>query len=418
MTRLATIEEAVAALREGRPVLVTDAHDRENEGDVVLAGQTLSTKWLAWTVRHTSGYLCAPMPADIADRLRLPLMVPDGQQLAQEQTQDPFRTAYTVSVDARRDVTTGISAADRTRTIRLLADPRSSAGDFTRPGHVLPLRARDGGVLVRPGHTEAAVDLCRLAGLAPVAAIGELVDDDGSMMRLPEVLRLGAAHGLPVVTIEELREHRQRHDRVRRVAETRLPTVHGMFAATGYRDELTGDEHLLLVSPKGWGENPPLARMHSECLTGDVFGSRRCDCGPQLERALEQVGRHGGAVLYLRGHEGRGVGLADKLRAYALQDTGVDTVDAQTQLGLPVDARDYTPAAAILHDQSVPAVRLMTNNPEKVQALRDRGIEVPAVISLSLAPVAENEAYLRTKRDRLGHALVLDEQGEIRRASA
>jgi 3,4-dihydroxy 2-butanone 4-phosphate synthase/GTP cyclohydrolase II len=238
------------------------------------------------------------------------------------------------------------------------------------------------------------------------------------MMRLPEVLRLGAAHGLPVVTIEELREHRQRHDRVRRVAETRLPTVHGMFAATGYRDELTGDEHLLLVSPKGWGENPPLARMHSECLTGDVFGSRRCDCGPQLERALEQVGRHGGAVLYLRGHEGRGVGLADKLRAYALQDTGVDTVDAQTQLGLPVDARDYTPAAAILHDQSVPAVRLMTNNPEKVQALRDRGIEVPAVISLSLAPVAENEAYLRTKRDRLGHALVLDEQGEIRRASA
>ncbi|HET7280469.1 MAG TPA: 3,4-dihydroxy-2-butanone-4-phosphate synthase [Dermatophilaceae bacterium] len=412
---LATIADALEALRAGLPVLVTDDEDRENEGDVILAGQTLTKEWMAWTIRHTSGYICAPMPADLADRLGLPLMVPD--------TEDPLRTAYTITVDARAGVTTGISAADRAHTVQQLANPASVAADFTRPGHIVPLRARQGGVLVRPGHTEAAVDLCRLAGLAPVGAIGELVNDDGTMMRLPDVLRLGAEHRLPVVTIAELRAHRQRHDRVRRLAETRLPTAHGVFGATGYRDEITGDEHLMLVSPAGLGGDTPLVRVHSECLTGDVFGSRRCDCGPQLQRALEQVSRNGGAVLYLRGHEGRGVGLVDKLRAYAVQDTGVDTVDAQTRLGLPVDARDYAPAAAMLHDHGIGAVRLLTNNPDKVAALRDNGIDVERVIGLSLAPLAENEAYLRTKRDRLGHTIVLDElldeQGEIRsRASA
>ena len=284
------------------------------------------------------------------------------------------------------------------------------ASDFVRPGHVVPLRAKEGGVLERGGHTEAAVDLCRLAGLAPVGAIGELVHDDGSMMRLPAVLELGARHHLPVVTIAALIAWRQRHDRIERLAETWLPTEHGVFRVVGYRDLLTGDEHLALVSPKGLLGRAPLARLHSECLTGDVFASQRCDCGGQLERSLERVGAEGGVVVYLRGHEGRGVGLLSKLQAYALQDTGFDTVDAQTELGLPIDAREYAAGAAILADLDVASVRLLTNNPMKVNALREYGIEVAAVERLSMVPGAHNEGYLRTKRDRMGHDLVIDER--------
>ena len=283
------------------------------------------------------------------------------------------------------------------------------ASDFVRPGHVVPLRAKEGGVLERGGHTEAAVDLCRLAGLAPVGAIGELVHDDGSMMRLPAVLELGAEHNLPVVTIAALVAWRQRNDRVERRAETWLPTEHGVFRVVGYHDLLTGDDHLALVSPKGLQGRAPLARLHSECLTGDVFRSQRCDCGPQLERSLERVGAEGGVVVYLRGHEGRGVGLISKLEAYALQDTGFDTVDAQTELGLPIDAREYAAGAAILADLDIAAVRLLTNNPMKVNALRDHGIEVAAVERLSMVPGEHNETYLRTKRDRMGHDLILDE---------
>jgi len=399
--RLSTIEEAFEALKAGLPVLVTDDEDRENEGDVILAAATVTTEWMAWTIRYTSGYVCAPMPEVCADRLGLPLMVADNR--------DPLRTAYTVTVDAAAGVTTGISAADRAHTIRLLAQEGSTASDFRRPGHVVPLRAKDGGVLVRGGHTEAAVDLCRLAGLAPVGAIGELVHDDGSMMRLPAVLALGAQHGLPVITIAALIAWRQRNDRVERLAETRLPTEHGVFRVVGYRDLLTGDDHLALVSPKGLPGRAPLARLHSECLTGDVFGSQRCDCGPQLERSLERVAAEGGVVVYLRGHEGRGVGLLSKLQAYALQDTGFDTVDAQTELGLPIDAREYAAGAAILADLDVAAVRLLTNNPMKVNAMREYGIEVAAVERLSMVPGAHNEGYLRTKRDRMGHNLILDE---------
>jgi 3,4-dihydroxy 2-butanone 4-phosphate synthase/GTP cyclohydrolase II len=336
-----------------------------------------------------------------AERLGLPPMVADNR--------DPRRTAYTVTVDAAADITTGISAADRAHTIRLLAQEGSVASDFNRPGHVVPLRARDGGVLVRGGHTEAAVDLCRLAGLAAVGAIGELVHDDGSMMRLPAVLDLGAEHGLPVITIEALIAWRQRNDRVERLAETRLPTEHGVFRVVGYRDLLTGYEHIALVSPKGLGGRAPLARLHSECLTGDVFGSQRCDCGGQLERSLERVGAEGGVVVYLRGHEGRGVGLVSKLQAYALQDNGFDTVDAQTELGLPIDSREYAAGAAILADLDVVSVRLLTNNPMKVNAMRDYGIDVAAVERLSMVPGAYNAAYLRTKRDRMGHDLILDE---------
>jgi 3,4-dihydroxy 2-butanone 4-phosphate synthase/GTP cyclohydrolase II len=400
MIGLASIEDALAALRGGRPVLVTDSEDRENEGDVILAAETLSAEWLAWTIRHTSGYLCAPVTNEMADRLGLPLMVADNR--------DPLRTAYTVSIDAAQGVTTGISAADRARTIGLLADPSSTTDSFVRPGHVIPLRAKAGGVLERPGHTEAAVDLCRLAGLAPAGAIGELVNDDGTMMRLPEVLATGAVNDLPVITIEQLIAWRQLHDRVETLAETTLPTRHGEFSAVGFRDRLTGDEHVALVSPRGAEGPNPLVRLHSECLTGDAFGSLRCDCGPQLERSLDRIAAEGGVLVYLRGHEGRGVGLVSKLQAYALQDTGFDTVDAQLELDLPVDGREYAAGAAILSSLGLHTVRLLTNNPAKVEAMQRYGIEVAAVERLSIAPNAANRAYLRTKRDRMGHDLVVD----------
>jgi 3,4-dihydroxy 2-butanone 4-phosphate synthase/GTP cyclohydrolase II len=401
MTALSTVEAALEALRAGRPVLVLDSEDRENEGDLVLAAETATEDWMAWTIRHSSGYLCAPVPDEIADRLELPLMVSENR--------DPLRTAYTVSVDAATGVTTGISAADRLRTVKVLADPGATPADLIRPGHILPLRARHGGVLTRPGHTEAAVDLVRLAGLSPVGVIGELVHDDGGMMRFDAVVALGREFGLPVITIEQLIDHRQRLDRVERLATTRIPTVHGTFTAYGYRDTLTGDEHVALVSPRGLqglsGSGPVLTRLHSECLTGDAFGSLRCDCGPQLQAALARIGREGGVVVYLGGHEGRGVGLVDKLRAYAQQDRGADTVDAQTALGLPVDAREYAAGAAILHDLGATAVVLLTNNPQKLRGLEAYGVHVVARAPLEVPPHAGNIDYLRTKQTKLGHLL-------------
>lgn len=394
------IERALQELRAGRPVLVTDDEDRENEGDAILAAQTLTDDWMGWTIRHTSGYLCAPVTEEIADRLDLPLMVPDSA--------DRFRTAYTVSVDATRGVTTGISAVDRATTARTLADPDSSPRDLTRPGHLIPLRARDGGVLARRGHTEAGVDLCRLAGLAPVAVIGELVHDDGSMMRRDAVLELAGTADLAVLTIEQLARYREVHDRVQRVVTTTLPTAHGEFAMHGFLDKLTGAEHVALISPRGLDGCAPLVRVHSECLTGDAFGSQRCDCGPQLQASLARVAADGGAVVYLRGHEGRGVGLLSKLRAYAEQDRGADTVDAQSRLGLPIDAREYGAAAAILDDLGLDRVRLLTNNPAKVDQLRALGVEVTAVERLTVGVTDTNVDYLRTKRDRMGHDLALD----------
>jgi 3,4-dihydroxy 2-butanone 4-phosphate synthase/GTP cyclohydrolase II len=404
---LATVEDALEALRRGRPVLVTDDADREDEGDVVLAAQTLTEEWMAWTIRHTSGFVCAPMPEALADRLALPLMVTANA--------DPLRTAYTVTVDASRGVTTGISAADRTHTIRTLARSEVAAGDLIRPGHVLPLRAKDGGVLTRRGHTEAAVDLCRLAGLAPVAAIGELVCDDGAMMRLPQVLALAGEHQLPVLTIAQLVAWREIRDRVERTVQATLATEDGVFTVVGYRDLLTGDQHLALLSPLGLRGSSPLVRLHSECLTGDTFGSQRCDCGPQLKLAMHRVAAEGGAVVYLRGHEGRGVGLLNKLQAYALQDQGFDTVDAQTELGLPIDAREYTAGAAILTDLGIDSVRLLTNNPLKVDALNGMGITVAAVEPISIPPVATNAKYLRTKRDRMGHTLFINADSGVGR---
>ncbi|MDN5791174.1 MAG: 3,4-dihydroxy-2-butanone-4-phosphate synthase [Micrococcales bacterium] len=407
MTRgLASIGEALEALRTGRPVLVLDSEDRENEGDLVLAAETATAAWMAWAIRYTSGYLCAPVTSEIADRLDLPLMVADNR--------DPLRTAYTVSVDAATGVTTGISAADRLRTSQVLADPRSTSADLIRPGHVLPLRARAGGVLTRPGHTEATVDLTRLAGLAPVGIIGELVHDDGAMMRLDGVLQIGADFDLPVITIEALIAWRQRHDRVERLATTRIPTAYGTFVAHGYRDVLTGDEHVALVSPQGLGPGATLTRLHSECLTGDAFGSLRCDCGAQLQASLSRIAREGGVVVYLGGHEGRGVGLVDKLRAYAKQDAGADTVDAQTALGLPIDAREYAAGAAILHDLAATHVVLLTNNPEKVDAMRRFGVDVVAVERLHTPVGSDNAHYLSTKRDRLGHDLTLASERRTR----
>ena len=397
---MSSVEEALEALQAGRPVIVTDDEARENEADVILAAENLSTEWLAWTIRHTSGYVCAPMPADVADRLELPLMVADST--------DPFRTAYTVSVDAAAGVTTGISAADRAHTLRLLASPSATPDDFVRPGHVLPLRARSGGVLARRGHTEAAVELCRLAGLTPVGVIAELVHDDGSMMRRPAAESLAAELGVPLVTIEQRVQWRRRHDRGVRAATPRLPTVHGTFTMHGYADAETGAEHVALVALGSGSGGAPLVRVHSECVTGDAFRSLRCDCGPQLERSLERVAREGGAVVYLRGHEGRGVGLLAKLRAYAEQDAGADTVEAQERLGLPIDAREYAAAAGILHDLGLRSVRLLTNNPDKASGLRELGIDIVAVERLITAPTPENRRYLRTKRDRMGHDIPVD----------
>jgi 3,4-dihydroxy 2-butanone 4-phosphate synthase / GTP cyclohydrolase II len=432
-----SVERALAELAAGRPVLVADDAGRENEVDVVLAAGTATEQWVAWTVRHSSGYLCAPMPAHRADALELPLMVPN--------TEDPLRTAYTVSVDAV-GVSTGISAADRALTLRVLGDPASGARDLIRPGHVLPLRARAGGVLERPGHTEAAVDLVRLAGVAgEVGGIAELVRDDGAVMRLPEALALAEEHGLVLLTVGDLVAWRTVHDPVapagvkgtgptanapesalgpwvERVAVAALPTRHGDFRVVAYRDLRTGAEHLALTPevPAGRGarheqgggpgdehkgEHGSLVRVHSECLTGDGLGSLRCDCGPQLEASLEAVAAEGGAVVYLRGHEGRGIGLAAKIQAYALQDLGLDTVEANVELGLPVDAREYGAASAILADLGLDRVTLLTNNPEKVTGLRAAGTDVVGRRGLVVGQGVHNHRYLETKRVVLGHSI-------------
>ncbi|MFC5998403.1 bifunctional 3,4-dihydroxy-2-butanone-4-phosphate synthase/GTP cyclohydrolase II [Quadrisphaera sp. GCM10027208] len=402
--RLDPVERAVAEIAAGRPVVVVDDVERENEGDLVMAADAVTAEWMAFIVRHTSGVVCVPMTGDALDRLRVPLMTPHNEER--------MRTAYTVTVDARVGVTTGISAADRTRTVRVLADPASTPEDLAQPGHVLPLRARDGGVLVRRGHTEAAVDLARLAGRQPAGVIAELVEDDGGMRRAPSCRRFADEHGLVMVSIEDLVAHRRRHDRlVDRAATTRLPTRHGEFTAVGYADRVDGSEHLALVAGdlvdgRLADGRDVLVRVHSECLTGDVLGSQRCDCGPQLDAALAEVARTGrGVVVYLRGHEGRGIGLLAKLRAYALQDAGLDTVDANLELGLPADAREYAAAAQVLADLGVRSVRLLTNNPDKVAGLRRYGVEVTERVGLTVGVRPENIDYLRTKRDRMGHDL-------------
>jgi 3,4-dihydroxy 2-butanone 4-phosphate synthase/GTP cyclohydrolase II len=394
------VARAIADIAAGRPVVVVDDADRENEGDIIFAAGKATPELLTFMIRYTSGVICVPMPGDMLDRLQLPLMT--------TQNAERMRTAYTISVDARDGVTTGISAADRARTIRTLVDSATEPYEIVRPGHVFPLRYSPGGVLRRRGHTEAAVDLARLAGLTPAGVLAEIVNDDGTMARLPELRKFADEHGLALISIEQLISYRRQHERVvSRVVETRLPNRYGEWRAIGYQNSVDSTEHLALILGDIAAPGPDvLVRMHSECLTGDVFGSHRCDCGAQLDAAMAAIAAEGrGIVLYLRGHEGRGIGLLSKLRAYQLQDGGADTVDANTELGLPVDAREYSTGAQMLTDLGVVSLRLLTNNPAKVSGLGGFGLTVTGRVGLPSVPTAHNLRYLTAKRDRLGHQI-------------
>jgi 3,4-dihydroxy 2-butanone 4-phosphate synthase/GTP cyclohydrolase II len=404
---LSTIEQALAALREGRPVLVADAESRENEGDVIMAAQFATTEWLAWIVNHTSGYICAPMTQALANKLELPLMTVTNQ--------DKLRTQYTISVDAAEGVSTGISASDRAKTLRVLANPDSNPRDLIRPGHILPLRAHKDGVLARAGHTEATVDLLTLAGLHPVGVIAEMVEPDGSMTRLPRLIEIGKSNNMPVITIEQLIQHKLAlpndvdntiDGRIRCDAETSLPTIHGTFKVRGYYDLKTTADHVAIIAGNPTGKDV-LVRMHSECITGEAFGSLKCECGPQLDFALEAIANdpRGGIVIYLRGQEGRGIGLLNKLQAYSLQEQGLDTVEANLALGLPSENREYGAAVSILRDLGVTSVRLMTNNPAKSEFLTNAGIEVTEFVPVIVGQSTENAGYMATKAAKMGHRI-------------
>lgn len=400
------IEEGIAAFARGEFVVVADDADRENEGDLVVAAEKVSPEQIAFMVRHTSGVICLPVVGERLDELRLPLMVSENT--------DARRTAFTVSVDYIAGTTTGISAADRAATIRAVVDPRTKPRDLARPGHIFPLRYREGGVLTRAGHTEAAVDLARLAGLYPAGVLCELVNDDGTMARLAQLEAFAGAHGFPVVSIADLIAYRRHREKlVRRVVEASLPTEFGLFKVVGFESLLDGTHHVALVRGEVAGAADVLVRVHSECLTGDVFGSRRCDCGHQLHDALQRVAEEErGVVLYLRGHEGRGIGLLHKLAAYALQENGRDTVEANEELGLPVDARDYGIGAQILVDLGVTSMRLLTNNPAKRAGLEGYGLSITARVPLQTRPTAENRDYLATKVAKMGHLIDLGGEGD------
>ncbi|HEX6933008.1 MAG TPA: bifunctional 3,4-dihydroxy-2-butanone-4-phosphate synthase/GTP cyclohydrolase II [Streptosporangiaceae bacterium] len=406
---LDSVERAITDIAAGRAVVVVDDADRENEGDIIFAASKATPALLAFTIRHTSGVICVPMLGEELDRLQLPLMT--------TQNNERMRTAFTVSVDARDGVTTGISAADRSRTVRTLVDSATEPYELVRPGHVFPLRYMNGGVLRRPGHTEAAVDLARLAGLSPAGVLAEVVNDDGTMTRLPGLRAFADEHGLALISIAQLIGYRRYSERmVSRVVQTTVPNSYGQWRAIGYLNSMDGTEHLALalgdVEPAQHGAHAPdvLVRMHSECLTGDVFGSQRCDCGTQLNAAMAAIAAEGrGIVVYLRGHEGRGIGLLSKLRAYQLQDAGADTVDANTELGFPVDAREYSTGAQILADLGVSSLRLLTNNPAKIKGLSDYGLKVTGTVALPVSATPHNLRYLIAKRDRLGHLIELAE---------
>jgi 3,4-dihydroxy 2-butanone 4-phosphate synthase / GTP cyclohydrolase II len=394
----AGIEAAVDAIERGDVVVVVDDEDRENEGDLIMAADAATPEKVAFFLRHTSGVICASLEGDRLDALGLPLMVADNTESQ--------GTAFTISVDAAVGITTGISAADRARTLGLLADPSSVDSDFLRPGHVFPLRSRDGGVLKRTGHTEAAVDLARLGGRAPAGVLCEIADPEKlGMASGPQLRRFASEHRLSMISVTDLVRHRLRTERlVTSIAEARVPTRHGAFTCQAWRSSLDGTEHVALVRGDLSAGGPVLVRVHSECLTGDLFGSYRCDCGTQLDDALRLVAAEGrGVVVYLRGHEGRGIGLGHKLRAYNLQDDGLDTVDANLQLGLPVDSRDYGIGAQILMELGVREMRLMTNNPAKYRGLEGYGLQIVERVSLPNHETSDNVAYLRTKRRRMGH---------------
>ena len=397
---LSSIEVAIEQLRRGGMIVVVDDEDRENEGDLIMAAEDVTAESMAFFLEHTSGIFCVPLEDTRADELDLPLMV-----VANTEAQ---RTAFTVTVDYRHGTTTGISASDRAVTVRALIDPATLPTDLNRPGHIFPLRYRPGGVLKRAGHTEATVDLCRLAGKYPSGVLCEVVTKDkADMARLPELEVFAAEHGLPLVSIADLIRYRRHHEKlVKRIAEASLPTDHGEFQAVVFESVLDGEQHMALVYGDIDGVDNVLVRVHSECLTGDALGSLRCDCGPQLQSALTKVAAEGaGVVVYLRGHEGRGIGLGHKIRAYALQENGADTVDANLELGLPIDSREYGIGAQILVDLGITSMRLMTNNPTKYGGLEGFGLDIVERVALESRPTSFNIDYLRTKRERMGHLL-------------
>ncbi|HKZ21056.1 MAG TPA: bifunctional 3,4-dihydroxy-2-butanone-4-phosphate synthase/GTP cyclohydrolase II [Acidimicrobiia bacterium] len=393
----ASVPDLVAAFGRGEMVIVVDDADRENEGDLVLAASAATPAHLGFMIRHSSGILTVPMLGERLDELELPMMVRDST--------DVRRTAFTISVDARQGTTTGISASDRARTIAVLLDPTSSPLDLARPGHVYPLRYVEGGVLKRAGHTEAAIDLAKLAGVYPAGILAEVMNDDGTVARLPDLERFAKEHSLLLGTIADLIAYRRQHEKlVERVVEARLPTPQGVFRAVGYRSLVDDRQHLALVMGDIGDGEEVLVRVHSECLTGDIFSSLRCDCGAQRDLALSKIAEEGrGVLLYIRGHEGRGIGLLHKLEAYNLQDLGRDTVEANQDLGLPIDARDYGQGAQILYDLGVRSMRLLTNNPTKRAGIEGYGLSIIERIPLLISPNPENERYLKTKVDKLGH---------------
>ncbi len=395
----APIEAAIAAFRRGEFLVVVDDEDRENEGDLIVAAEHATPARVGFMVRHTSGLICLPALGERLDELQIPMMVANNT--------DARRTAFTVSIDYGPGTTTGISAADRAITIASLIDPRVSPDSLTRPGHVFPLRYQPGGVLRRAGHTEAAVDLARLAGLYPAGVLAEIVTDEGEVARLSDLERFAKEHDLLMISIADLIAYRRKEEMlVKRVSEARIPTKQGEFRAVGYESLVDGREHIALVMGDVTGTDGVLVRVHSECLTGDTFGSLRCDCGVQLQEAMRRVGEAGaGVVLYLRGQEGRGIGLGHKLAAYALQDQGRDTVQANEDLGLPVDARDYGVGAQILVDLGVTTMRLLTNNPRKRAGIEGYGLAIVETVPLLVEPNDENRRYLETKARKLGHTL-------------
>ncbi len=402
---LDTVEEGLEAFGRGEFLVVVDDEDRENEGDLIIAGEALTEQKMTFMVRHTSGVICAALLDDRADELRLPLMVAENTE--------SHRTAFTVTLDLIEGCTTGISAGDRSRTIRAMADAGSVAGDFARPGHIFPLRARPGGVLKRAGHTEATVDLCKLTKRAPVGALCEIVNDDGTMMRLADCRAFADEHDLRLISIADLIRYRRKSEKlVDHFADAKIPTAYGEFTAHAYRSLLDDEEHLVYTMGDLTAAEAPLVRVHSECLTGDILASERCDCGFQLQAALAMIAEEGtGALVYLRGHEGRGIGIGHKIRAYSLQDTdGLDTVDANTAQGLPVDSREYGVGANILADLGLRSIRLMTNNPTKYGGLEGYGLSIVGRVPIDIAATPDNEHYLATKRNRMGH--LMDNAGD------
>jgi 3,4-dihydroxy 2-butanone 4-phosphate synthase / GTP cyclohydrolase II len=404
----APVEEAIEEIRRGRMVVVCDDEDRENEGDLVMAAQFVTPEAINFMAKEARGLICLALTPERCEQLGLDLMAAKNES--------PFETAFTVSIEAREGVTTGISAADRARTIQVAIDPKSSPRDLVQPGHVFPLKAKPGGVLERTGQTEASVDLARLAGLNPSGVICEVMNDDGTMARVGDLVPYCRRHGLKMITVADLIAYRRVHDKlVERVVETKLPTAFGEFQVVGYRSLVDDKHHVAMVKGEVAGEPDVLIRVHSECLTGDVFHSLRCDCGEQLESALAQIEREGRGVLLYLSQEGRGIGLLNKLRAYKLQDQGFDTVDANLELGLPVDLRDYGIGAQILVDLGLSSIRILTNNPKKIRGLEGYGLSVTAQVPIVHEPNPHNERYLRAKRERLGHtihhqALALDEE--------